>query len=161
MCGVCARGGCRRRPNEESSTRLSFDPFQPNQQPTPTTSPPPPPKKHKHQTTKLNNSARGYLLHAGICALCYASDEAVEAKLERYRDIDLQFGGSREEALLEQVARALSGGDEKAFATAVAEYDALTRLDAWKTAMLLRVKKRLAARASGEEPGGGSDEDVL
>ena len=122
---------------------------------------PPPPKKHKHQTTKLNNSARGYLLHAGICALCYASDEAVEAKLERYRDIDLQFGGSREEALLEQVARALSGGDEKAFATAVAEYDALTRLDAWKTAMLLRVKKRLAARASGEEPGGGSDEDVL
>jgi hypothetical protein len=43
-----------------------------------------------------------------------------------------QFAGSREATLLEACAEALAQADEKAFATAVAEFDSLTRLDAWK-----------------------------
>lgn len=43
-----------------------------------------------------------------------------------------QFAGSREATLLEACADALAQCDEKAFATAVAEFDSLTRLDAWK-----------------------------
>lgn len=33
----------------------------------------------------LKFSAKGYLLQAGICALCYASDDDVAIKLEQYR----------------------------------------------------------------------------
>ncbi len=58
-------------------------------------------------------------------------------------------------------ATALASADERAFATAVAEFDALTRLDAWKTNMLLKVKRRLQSRAAGEEPGVEDDEEVL
>jgi hypothetical protein len=43
-----------------------------------------------------------------------------------------QFAGSREATLLEACADALAQCDEKAFATAVSEFDSLTRLDAWK-----------------------------
>ncbi|WIA28569.1 hypothetical protein OEZ86_011109 [Tetradesmus obliquus] len=109
----------------------------------------------------LKFSAKGYLLQAGICALCYAADDDLQVKLEQYRDVDLQFAGSREAGLLEQCVEALAAADEKAFATAVAEFDALTRLDAWKTAMLLRVKRRLQARQAGEEAGGNSEDELL
>lgn len=77
------------------------------------------------------------------------------------RDIDLQWGGSRESNLLESCREALAAADERAFATAVAEFDSLTRLDTWKTNMLLRVKRRLQARQAGEEAGGGSDDELL
>eukprot|EP00878_Enallax_costatus_P001906 GHUV01002067.1.p1 GENE.GHUV01002067.1~~GHUV01002067.1.p1 ORF type:complete len:297 (+),score=108.25 GHUV01002067.1:109-999(+) len=109
----------------------------------------------------LKFSARGYLLQAGICALCYASDDDMHIKLEQYKDIDLQFAGSREANLLETCAEALAACDEKAFATAIAEYDALTRLDTWKTQMLLRVKRRLQARQAGDEAGGNEDDELL
>ena len=42
-------------------------------------------------------------------------------------------------------------GDSQKFTDAIAEYDSMTRLDPWKTQLLLRVKKRLAAVAEGEE----------
>jgi hypothetical protein len=77
------------------------------------------------------------------------------------RDLDLQWGGSREATLLESCREALASADERAFATAVAEFDALTRLDTWKTNMLLRVKRRLQARQAGEEAGAGSEDELL
>lgn len=49
------------------------------------------------------------------------------------------------------LAEAKETGDSQKFTDAVAEYDSLTRLDAWKTQLLLRVKKRLSAVADGEE----------
>eukprot|EP00775_Hariotina_reticulata_P010459 gene10459-10617_t len=109
----------------------------------------------------LKFSAKGYLLQAGICALCYASDDDMQIKLEQYKDIDLQFSGSREANLLDTCSSALSACDDKAFATAIAEFDSLTRLDAWKTNMLLRVKRRLQARQAGEEAGGDDEDELL
>eukprot|EP00879_Flechtneria_rotunda_P002284 GHRR01002476.1.p1 GENE.GHRR01002476.1~~GHRR01002476.1.p1 ORF type:complete len:300 (+),score=124.18 GHRR01002476.1:200-1099(+) len=109
----------------------------------------------------LRFSAKGYLLQAGICAMCYASDDDIRIKLDQYRDVDLQFAGSREANLLEACADALAAADEKGFATAVAEFDSLTRLDAWKTNMLLRVKRRLQARQAGEEAGANSEDELL
>lgn len=49
------------------------------------------------------------------------------------------------------LAEAKETGDSQKFTDAVAEYDSLTRLDAWKTQLLLCVKKRLSAVAEGEE----------
>lgn len=85
----------------------------------------------------LKFSAKGHLLHAGLCALCYMETPAIQEKLERYKDVDVNFEGSRECKLLEELTAAFEARDSDAFTTAVAEYDSLTRLDAWKTAMLV------------------------
>jgi alpha-soluble NSF attachment protein len=109
----------------------------------------------------LKYSAKGYLLQAGVCVLCYGSDEMIANKIELYKDIDINFNGSRECNLLETLAEALCKADEKMFATAVAEFDSMTRLDAWKTAMLLKVKRRVGARQAGEEAPEEEDDELL
>lgn len=91
----------------------------------------------------LKYSAKGYLLNAGICLLCYASPEEITAKLDKYKEMDLQFAGSREDTLLTSLTQALQTQDDQAFATALAEYDSMTRLDAWKTKILLEAKRRI------------------
>lgn len=63
--------------------------------------------------------------------------------------------------MIEALADALTKCDEKQFATSVAEFDSMTRLDNWKTNMLLRVKKRLTLRATGGDPDEDEDDDVL
>ena len=54
--------------------------------------------------------------------------------------------------MLQDLADACEAGDSEGFLDALAEYDNMTRLDAWKTALLLRVKKRMAAAEDGDEP---------
>lgn len=107
--------------------------------------------KRAVENNLLKFSARGYLLNAGICAMCYTSAADMEAKLQKYRDIDLQFQASREDNLLSGLVEAYGKGDDKMFATMLAEYDSVTRLDAWKTKVLLVVKRRI-------EEGGGDDD---
>lgn len=50
--------------------------------------------------------------------------------------------------VLQDVCDAVEEGDTDKFQDVVAQYDSLTRLDAWKTTLLLRVKKRIP---EGEE----------
>lgn len=50
--------------------------------------------------------------------------------------------------MLQDVCDAVEEGDTDKFQDVVAQYDSLTRLDAWKTTLLLRVKKRIP---EGEE----------
>ena len=55
--------------------------------------------------------------------------------------MDSAFPGTREFALCEGVMKAVAEGDAEQFATRLAEFDRMTKLDDWKTTMLLRVKK--------------------
>ena len=43
------------------------------------------------------------------------------------------------------------GGDADKFTDAIAEFDSMTRLDPWKTTLLLRAKKRIEARNEVDE----------
>jgi alpha-soluble NSF attachment protein len=69
--------------------------------------------------------------------LCYAGPATTRDRLERYKDIDVNLDGSRECVLVESLVNATEEGDPEAFTTAVAEFDALTRLDSFKTAILV------------------------
>lgn len=91
----------------------------------------------------LKFSAKGHFLHAALCALCSMDAYAVRERVERYKDWDIHFDGSREAQLLEGTMTALEEGDPEAFTASVAEYDALTRLDAFKTSLLLKAKRRI------------------
>lgn len=76
----------------------------------------------------------------------------------------VQFAGSREATLLEQLTEAMASEDDQKFATALAEYDAVTRLDAWKTKVLLEAKRRIQDMqmgVGGGGEGGDEDDDVL
>lgn len=98
----------------------------------------------------LKYSAKGYLLNAGICQLCLGDMVSVRNAIEKYKDIDISFGGNRECKLLEDLAEAVEAGDVEKFQDHLAEFDSLTRLDPWKTSLLLRVKKKVESGAFAE-----------
>ena len=49
----------------------------------------------------LRFSAKGHLLHAALCALCAQPLPEVRDRVERYKDLDIAFDGSRECKLVE------------------------------------------------------------
>eukprot|EP00216_Chloropicon_sp_CCMP2111_P005679 CAMPEP_0198235348 /NCGR_PEP_ID=MMETSP1446-20131203/1260_1 /TAXON_ID=1461542 ORGANISM="Unidentified sp, Strain CCMP2111" /NCGR_SAMPLE_ID=MMETSP1446 /ASSEMBLY_ACC=CAM_ASM_001112 /LENGTH=288 /DNA_ID=CAMNT_0043916483 /DNA_START=68 /DNA_END=934 /DNA_ORIENTATION=+ len=89
----------------------------------------------------LKYSVKGYLLQAGICHLCTADVESMKGAMERYEDLDVTFSGTREYKFLEELIAAIEEGDVDQFTNVIAEFDSMTRLDAWKTKLLLRAKK--------------------
>jgi len=99
----------------------------------------------------LKYSVKTHLLHAGLCQLCRNDPVAVNNALERYQEMDPTFTGTRECKFLEELALATEEGDVQQFTNAVAEFDSLSRLDSFKTTMLLAAKKIVASREGGGE----------
>jgi alpha-soluble NSF attachment protein len=99
----------------------------------------------------LRFSVKGYFLQAGICRLCWNDAVGVLNACERYEESDPAFASSRERDLLVNCAKAFEAGDQDAFSSAVAEFDSMSRLDGWKTTMLLKAKKRIVAAVEAEE----------
>lgn len=94
---------------------------------------------------RMRACMQSYLLNAGICALCHYDTEGVKNMLERFEDIDATFTDTREQQLLSELVQAYEQGNAEKFTAAVQEYDSMTKLDSWKTTLLLKAKKRVAA----------------
>mmetsp|Transcript_3824 Transcript_3824/g.7470 ORF Transcript_3824/g.7470 Transcript_3824/m.7470 type:complete len:290 (+) Transcript_3824:88-957(+) len=99
----------------------------------------------------LKYSVKTYLLNAGLCQLCRNDMVAVHNAVDRYQEMDPAFGSTRECKLLADLAQAMEEGDVQQFTTVVAEFDSLSRLDSWKTSVLLTAKKLVASREGGAE----------
>ena len=114
----------------------------------------------------LKYGAKGHLLNAGICRLCAPDAGATAAALSRYEATDPTFAGSREGDLLRALAAAQETRDVEGFTAALGEFDSMTRLDAWKTGLLLRAKKGMEGLgtdmggAGGGGGGGAGEEDL-
>ena len=52
---------------------------------------------------------------------------------------------------LQELSEASEAGDVDAFSNAVAEFDNMTRLDPWKTALLVRIKRKITSRENDVE----------
>jgi alpha-soluble NSF attachment protein len=61
--------------------------------------------------------------------------------LEQARELDPTFAQTREHQLLVDVAEAVEEGDQEKFADKLYQYDQMSKLDKWKTTLLLRVKE--------------------
>src|SRR5947207_15896655 len=85
-------------------------------------------------------SVKDYFLKAGICHLASGDLVATTRSLGTYRDMDPSFGGTRESMLLTDLVAAVQEGDQEIFADKLYQYDQLSKLDKWKTTLLLRVK---------------------
>lgn len=93
----------------------------------------------------LKYGAREHLLRAGLCRLCLADIVGAQRAVTKYGEMDPTFSTAREGKLLEAVVAAVDEGDVEAFTNHVYEYDSLSKLDEWKTAMLLKIKNNIKA----------------
>jgi len=94
-----------------------------------------------NSTTKF--SAKRYFFNAGICHLAQSDSITARKSIERYQDLDVSFGGDRDCKLLLALCDAMDNKDVEAYTTAVRDYDKISRLDHWKTNILLRAKKKI------------------
>lgn len=69
--------------------------------------------------------------------------------LETYVDLDNTFPSTRECQLLSDLKEAVDQGEQEMFADKLYQYDTMSKLDKWKTTLLLRVKS--AIEEKGED----------
>lgn len=59
----------------------------------------------------------------------------------KYGNQDTTFMSTREAKFLNALLEAVEAGDQEAFTGAVVEFDQVTKLDNWKTGILLKIKR--------------------
>jgi len=94
-------------------------------------------------------SVKDYFLKAGLCHLAVGDMVATNRAVEKYRDMDPTFPSTREHQLLVDLAEQVEAGDQEAFAEKLFLYDQMSKLDKWKTTILLRIKN--AIEETGED----------
>ncbi|KAH9065961.1 vesicular-fusion protein SEC17 [Lactarius vividus] len=90
-------------------------------------------------------SVKDYWLKALLCGLASLDYVSTRRNLSRYGSMDTTFSSTREAKFITVLLDALDQGDEEIFSTAVYEFDQVTKLDNWKTGILLKIKKGLTA----------------
>ncbi|KAF7954479.1 hypothetical protein EAE96_005600 [Botrytis aclada] len=85
-------------------------------------------------------SVKDYFLKAGLCHLAVGDTVATGRAFEKYRDMDPTFASTREHQLLIDLAEAVDAGDQEQFADKLFQYDQMSKLDKWKTTLLLKIK---------------------
>ncbi|KAJ5627062.1 vesicular-fusion protein sec17 [Penicillium herquei] len=88
-------------------------------------------------------SVKDYFLKAGICHL--ATNDLVETNraFESYREINPAFVSEREHQLLVDLLQSIESKDQEMFADKLFQFDQLSKLDKWKTTLLLRIKNNI------------------
>ncbi|CAK9196675.1 unnamed protein product [Sphagnum troendelagicum] len=107
--------------------------------------------KQSMSNNLLKYSVKGYLLNAGLCQICGKDVVAINNALEKYQELDPTFSSTREFKFLMDLASAIDEVDVVKFTDIVKEYDSMSRIDQWKTTLLLRVKNALKLKEV-EEP---------
>jgi alpha-soluble NSF attachment protein len=81
----------------------------------------------------LKFSAKGHFFEAFLCTLARTDVVAAEMQLNRTKDMDYTFPGSRECKLCEDILQAFKDMNAEAFTDAVYNFDQIQKLDPWKT----------------------------
>ncbi len=63
--------------------------------------------------------------------------------LSKYSTQDVTFPSTREAKFLNAIVDSIDNGDEEAFTAIVVEFDQVTKLDNWKTSILLKIKRNI------------------
>jgi len=88
-------------------------------------------------------SVKEYFLKAGLCHLAVGDQVATNRAFEKYRDMDPTFPSQREHQLLVDLYEAVEAGDQEMFADKLFQYDQMSKLDKWKTVILLKIKNSI------------------
>jgi len=106
--------------------------------------------------TSVNNnllkwSAKEYFLKAGLCHLAQGDQIAAKKSLDRYSSLSPEFQGSREFNFLQQLITAYEKFDVDAFKKTTAEYDEISRLPPWTTAVLVTITEKMKSDDPAED----------
>ncbi len=63
--------------------------------------------------------------------------------MQKYNTQDPAFPSTREAKFVNALVEAVEAGDQEAFTGAVFEFDQVTKLDNWKTSILLKIKRSI------------------
>jgi alpha-soluble NSF attachment protein len=88
-------------------------------------------------------SVKEYWLRAGLCALALGDSVTAKRNTTRYSTQDATFSSTREAKFVQALVEAVEAGDSEAFTGAVVEFDQVTKLDNWKTNILLKIKRSI------------------
>lgn len=91
----------------------------------------------------MRYSVKEYFLKAGICHLASGDMVAVRRALERYREMDPAFATQRECMLLSDLCEAVEDQSQEQFTDKLFQFDQISKLDKWKTTILVRVKNEI------------------
>jgi alpha-soluble NSF attachment protein len=109
------------------------------------------------QNNLLQFNAKDRFLNAGILHLVEGDSVSVNIAVDKYRSLDPRFASSREGELLGNLAAAFEGGDVELFTDKLFEYDQVTKLDAWRTDLLVKVKDSMSGGGLDALGGGAVD----
>lgn len=91
----------------------------------------------------MRYSVKDYFLKAGICHLASGDLVASQRALERYREMDPTFAAQREHQLLVDLCEAVEAKSQEQFTDKLFQFDQISKLDKWKTTLLVRVKNSI------------------
>ncbi|KAF9076241.1 vesicular-fusion protein SEC17 [Rhodocollybia butyracea] len=103
---------------------------------------------HSLTSALTKYSVKEYWLRAGLCALAMGDPVTAKRNMQKYATQDATFVSTREAKFVNALIESVEAGDPEAFTGAVFEFDQVTKLDNWKTSILLKVKRGIQ-----EEPG--------
>ncbi|KAF8477441.1 vesicular-fusion protein sec17 [Kalaharituber pfeilii] len=86
-------------------------------------------------------SLKDYFLKAGLCHLAQHDMVATQRALDSYVEMDNTFPATKEFQLLSDLITAVQQSDMEMYEGKLFEYDQLSKLDKWKTSILLKIKK--------------------
>ncbi|KIY50453.1 vesicular-fusion protein SEC17 [Fistulina hepatica ATCC 64428] len=93
-------------------------------------------------------SVKEYWLRALLCELAMNDTVTARRKLQGYCNQDTTFTSTREAKFATALIEAVESGDMESYTGCVYEFDQITKLDNWKTSILLKIKRSIQ-----EEPG--------
>jgi len=96
----------------------------------------------------LQWSVKDYFMKAAICLLANGDPVSTQRALERYVERDPSFSSQREFKFCKDLVKSVQDYDVDAFTKAVEAYDSISKLDQWKTTLLLRIKNTI--KSEGE-----------
>jgi len=88
-------------------------------------------------------SVKEYWLKSLLCALAMGDVVTAGRNAQKYINQDNTFSGTREYRFANSLLEAVEAGDVGAYTGAVVEFDRITKLDNWKTGILLKIKKSI------------------
>jgi alpha-soluble NSF attachment protein len=109
------------------------------------------------ESNLLKFNAKGHFLQAILCHLANSDAIGAQQAMQRYEGVDYTFSESREGKFCRQLIDCVEGFDVEGFGTACYEYDRISKLDPWKTSMLVKVKRSISDEGG---PDGGEEDDV-
>jgi alpha-soluble NSF attachment protein len=89
----------------------------------------------------LKYNAKGHFLHCILCQLANKDSVGASQAMSRLSSLDYTLRESREGKFADELIGCVESNDSEGFATACFEFDRISKLDPWKTTMLLSIRK--------------------